>query len=80
MFFSVDSGTVDAPSYPAIAVWANPAKTGNAGQKWYLAGLAFGRCRDRAKTETACASWFFPGYSSSFICGFSRSTASSSEL
>jgi hypothetical protein len=25
MLVSVDSGTVDAPSYPAIAVWANPA-------------------------------------------------------
>ena len=25
MLFSVDSGTVDAPSYPAIAIWANPA-------------------------------------------------------
>src|ERR1700733_13827140 len=24
MLFSVDSGTVDAPSYPAIAIWANP--------------------------------------------------------
>ena len=26
MLFSVDSGTPAAPSYPAIAVWANPAK------------------------------------------------------
>jgi len=32
MLFSVDSGTVDAPSYPAIAVWANPAKAAAARQ------------------------------------------------
>src|ERR1700733_4891463 len=25
MLFSVDSGAVDAPSYPAIAIWATPA-------------------------------------------------------
>jgi hypothetical protein len=32
MLFSVDCGTVDAPSYPAIAVWANPAKSPDACQ------------------------------------------------
>jgi hypothetical protein len=37
MLFSVDSGTVDAPSYPAIAVWANPAKHSNACQNGTLA-------------------------------------------
>jgi hypothetical protein len=66
MFFSVDSGTLDAPSYPAIAVWANPAETGHDGRKWYSA-RAWRSPLPRSKMEKVARAGFLPDYSSSLI-------------
>jgi hypothetical protein len=67
MFFSVDSGTVDAPSYPAIAVWANPAKPGDTPQKCYLARAWLWPPARSTENGKGAREPVFAGYSSSLI-------------